>query len=534
MNKISINNLNITQKQQSKNKHDLSFGGGEAVVQVLNYLDTNQFVGATLVDAGSMVIPRSVIDFSRGTDAGTETVIRETSTMANNTFIGLYGVGAAWLLSRALNEQFGIKAHKIFVNDENLDILSQLRDKHGDISKSDANLKAYLNEIFSNTKAFNPEFSETSKIDEKGYVNIDTKTREDVVEKFAQELKGNSDNPSKESKAYLKALIANSTGSEKNFKIEHGTLISNCSLDDLIDNVYKISKIFMNSKVAEAFKNGNLADNIFIKGLKKLNKRTAALGLAVSAVIGLSLQPANMYLTKRKTGKSGFVGVENKEPDKSNSFKILKYGIGALGALAILKSIGKFREIPGKIQFKGFIPTMEQFKLVYGATLVSRVLSSRDKHELRETTIKDTLGFASWLILGGFVSKLTAAGFEKMAKFKNDKFIRYNAKENGEGWFKWLTKSSLVSREEVLYSALKKAGISTIKEINGKKVALTFKEMLKKAPLEARTKIRYLALIQFAGYLYSGLALGIGIPKLNIAITKHFEKKHKAEEANSK
>lgn len=512
-------NLQLNRKNQiSQNPN---FKGGEIVTSILNYLETNQTIGATVVDAGCMGIPRSAVDFTRGSDAGIETMRREFSSTGNHLLIGVYGAAAAFALSRALNNEYEIKANKIFTSDESLDILSQIRAKHGDISKSDKNLNNYLEEVFNNTKAFNPEFVDKAKIDENGWVKIDAEARKDVVKKFSQELKDGPDKLSKKSIAYLKSLIADSTGSEKNFKLEYGKVKSSGSLEDLINNIHKVSKVFMNSKVAETFKNGNIADNSFISRMKKLNKWTAAAGMLTAMAIGASVQPFNIYLTKKKTGKSGFVGVEGQEPDNSSNFKFMKYGVAALGGFAILKSIGKIKpsEILRKVQFKGYLPTIDQFKLVYGATLISRVFAARDKNELRETSIKDTLGFASWLILGGFVSKLTAAGFEKMAKFKDDKFIRYNEKEHGKGKFNWLTKSSIVSREEVLHSALKKAGISTIKD--GK--AMTFKEMLKKAAEfapEARTKVRFLGLIQFAGYLYSGLALGIGIPKLNIAITK--------------
>lgn len=524
-------NLQLNSKNQTtQGSQDTSFKGGEIIAQALNALDSNQTLGAIVVDVCFMDSPRTVVDFSRGPEAGLETMRREFTSTVNNTLIGVYGLGAAYLLSRRLNNKFNIKANKVFASDESLNILAQIRDKHGDISTSDKNLNNFLEEIFNNTKAFNPDAVEKSqKALANGWVSIDAATQKDIVKKFSQELKGGSNKLSKESKAYLKSVIANSTGSEKNFKLEHGKSVSHSSLEDLIDNVYKISKTFMNSEVAQTFKNTKLADNTFVNGMKKLNKGTAAMGLAIAATIGLCVQPFNAYLTKKKTGKSGFVGVEGREPDNSNSFKMLKYAISAVGAVAILKSIGKIKpnEILRKVQFKGSLPTIDQFKLVYGATLISRVLSARDKNELRETTIKDTLGFAHWLILGGFVSKLAAAGFGKMEKFKNDKFIRYNEQEHGKGWFNWLTKSSIVSREEVLHSAFKK----TTKMVNGKEVAMTFKEMLKKAPQSARTKVRYLGLIQLTGYLYSGLALGIGIPKLNIAITKHFQKKQKETEA---
>lgn len=530
----SIAELKSRKKSNSiNNKNDVAFGGAEVFTQFLNFLDTNQTMGATVVDACCMGIPRTTVDFTRGPDAGVETMRREFSCTINNAIIGVYGACAAWALSRAFSHKFdNIKVHKMFISDETLDILAQIRNKHGQIEKSDNNLSNYLEEIFKNTKAFNPEYPEKSKIDEKGWIEIDAKTQKDVVEKLKKELKNGAESLSNDSKDCLKALIVDSTGSEKNFKISHGNLTSNISLTDLIDNVYKVTKTFMNNKVSNTFKNGHLNNNEFIKDMKKLNKGTSLLGLAAAMTVALSVQPINMYLTKLKTGKSGFVGVEGRESDKSDNFKFLKFGAAALAALGTIKTIGKLREIPLKIQFKGIMPTINQFKFIYGATIASRIIVARDKNELRETTLKDSLGFVNWLILGGFVSKLTAAGLDKMSKFKNDKFIRYNAAENGKGWFNWLTKSNIVSREEVLHSALKKAGISTIKS-NGK--AMTFKEMLiavaKHAP-EANSKIKYLGFIQFAGYLYSGLVLGIGIPKLNIAVTNHFEKKNKTKEAS--
>ena len=58
---------------------------------------------------------------------------------------------------------------------------------------------------------------------------------------------------------------------------------------------------------------------------------------------------------------------------------------------------------------------MNQFKFIYGMTIMSRIFAARDKNETRESVIKDTLGFANWLILGGFVSKLAAKAFDKNA-----------------------------------------------------------------------------------------------------------------------
>lgn len=547
-------NLNVNnQKQNTRNGNSskVAFAGGELLTSALTYLQTNQGLGASFVDAAFMCTPRTIVDFTRSPEAGVETARREFSSNINDAVLGGYGIGAAWILSQGFNKKYDVKANKMPVDKDMIDTLSEIRYKSGDINKTE-NLKTYLNEIFDRTKCFNPN----AKINKNGWVEINKTTRESVVEKLTKDLQASTPTTAKEAKAnlkatkaYLKALLVSDTGTEGDFKIERTTINpktnkeeiikSASAVDDFIDDVFKVSKAFMSDKVAPLFKSDKILDvnlikkeiegNKFLKEFKGLKMGTAALGIATCCAIGASVQPINMYLTKKKTGQTGFVG--GGKEDKSNKFKILKTGAALLGGAALIRTIGKFSEVPSKIQFKGIWPTIPQFKLVYAITIISRLLSARNENELRESCIKDSLGFANWLILGGFVSKLVALGFEKLPKFKNngEKFIKYNAVENstknGKALPKWLA-GSVVTREEVLHEALKKAGVDVIKD--GK--AMDFKEMLKvaaeKAPA-ARTKTRYLGVVQAAGYLWSALALGIAVPKINIAITKAVEKKQK-------
>lgn len=527
-------NLQLNNQKRSifeyNNHSEPTFTGAEAFTSFLRFLDTNPFWGATFVDLGSMGIPRTTVDFTRSPEAGLETARREGTSTANDALIGIYGLGAGYILSRSFSSDFGIKAHKMFISDETLDILSHTWNEK---LKTKDPLDKFLTQVMSDVKGFNPEHLEKSRIDEKGWVGIDKITQKNIVKTLKEEIKTGSDSLSKESKAYLKSLILTSVGTENNIKLEKiiqgKELKSVSSLDTFIDNIYKSSKAFTNNKVASAFKSSNMLDNSFIKGLKKLNRSTAILGIGFATAIGMSAQPLNRYLTKKKTGKDDFVGGGKK--DTSTRFKILRAGIATTFVLGALRTIGKYSEILSKIQFKGLVPTIAQFKFAYGLTIFTRIFSAANDNELRESTFKDTLGFVNWLILGGFVSKLTASAFEKLPQFKNkgEKFILHNEAENGKGLFKWLTNSNLITRDEILYTEFKKAGISVLKD--GK--AMKFREMLKIAPEFAKTKIRYLNMIQFAGYLYSGLVLGVGVPKLNIAITKAVGKRQKAKEENN-
>ena len=201
----------------------------------------------------------------------------------------------------------------------------------------------------------------------------------------------------------------------------------------------------------------------------------------------------------------------------------------------ILASIGLKDGLNGllkKIQFKGLIPTLNQFKFIYGVTIMSRFLAARDKDELRESVVKDVLGFFNWLILGNFVAKITANAMDKS-------LLNYSEKEHGKGVLKKILNAPMKTRDEVLHAGLKKAGIDSIE--GGK--ALSFKQMLKKLSTsavpeairkETKGKLRVLSIAQIAGYLYSGLVLGVGIPKLNIYMTNKSEAKRKAKLAAQK
>lgn len=314
-------------------------------------------------------------------------------------------------------------------------------------------------------------------------------------------------------------LMTSDTGAESRVVLEGFERKADNTSKTLIANIYNVSKTFLEGKVDDAFKNSKMVDtNEYINGLKKLNLQRSALGLGVAAGIGMSIQPLNMYLTKKKTGQDGFVGVPGREKDKTKEFKIMK-SIAAVvfsaGALATITTNPK--KFLSKIQFQGMSPTINQLKFVYGMTIASRLLAARDKDELRESAVKDSLGFLNLLILGSLVTKGTARLM--------DKSLINVTKKGAKNFFSWLGNSSLKTRDEVLYEALKKKGIQTVKD--GK--ALPFKELIKSADDATKSKLRALNISQIVGYLYSGLVLGVGIPKLNIYMTNKSEAKRQAK-----
>lgn len=173
-------------------------------------------------------------------------------------------------------------------------------------------------------------------------------------------------------------------------------------MDYILGNTYKLGKVFTNDKVKEAFMNSReIAENAFLKAMKSMNVKRSLLGIGIASAVGISAQPLNMYLTKLKTGSDKFVG--GGEKDDSSKFKIKKALAAAVFGGGVLATIGNPKNIIKNLQFKGFTPTLNQFKFIYGVTIMSRFLSARNDNELTESSIKDTLGFANWLLLGNFV-----------------------------------------------------------------------------------------------------------------------------------
>ncbi len=492
---------------------------GVGFMPFLNFLDTSPAWGACAVDFGFMVLPRTLTDFiARGPEVGVETARREGMGAVNHASVCLYGAGAGALVAAGINRMYqlggnyNVKANHIYSDAETLDLHGGIYDAKlkASVNNPSANpLREYLSETFRRYEALSG--TENGK-----WVRIqDESVIDRVVDVLEKEIKTDSTNISKEGKAAAKNTLVQALGVENNVRIIAGEgerlHTSRYSVDALVDNAYKLGKAFSGEKVREAFMQApDVASNKFLKAMKSMNLNRSLIGVGVATILGMCAQPLNMYLTRRKTGSNAFVG--GGEEDKSFGFKMKKLGVSGLFGAGVLATIGNPKNLLKDIQFKSFTPTLNQFKFIYGITIMSRFMSSRNSNELTEATIKDTLGFAHWLILGNFVQKLVAQGLDKSL-----------IKRDGIGALNWIKTSSLKTREEILQNAL---GGKVFKD--GK--ALNFKEMVDALPKNhiARKQLRVLTIAQLAGYLYSGLVLGVGIPKLNGYLTNKREAKKAA------
>ena len=107
------------------------------------------------------------------------------------------------------------------------------------------------------------------------------------------------------------------------------------------------------------------------------------------------------------------------------------------------------------------------------------------QRKLRETNVRDYLGFLNWLVLGGFVAK----GVGQILDPKQEKL--FNISNKGKGIKHWLKDISLKSQKEIL--------------AHGGNV---------------KSNLRKLNIAQMSGIAYSTIMLGVLLPKLNIWMTR--------------
>ena len=532
-----LNNNNNDEQPRFTGAMDIVTGG-------LRFFETNQAWGANAVDLGSMVIPRTWTDMrKRGPQAGTETFIRESCGTFNHSMVGVYGTIAGMALAAAFNNKYGIKAHRIYADNNAIDIMA---------SEWHASLKNYLENGGTLTKDSTGQYSVLPKEIKKdfannilsristfnnGYKTISNDAKDMLIDDIVHNMEDAEifKNQKNHYKKFMKKLfnerlerivnvISEATGGKETAKLDNGVRTSTTTLRTTVENILNISKTFVQDNVIDEFINTDIhTNNKFVKGLKSLNLKRSALGLGFAALFGMSVQPVNRYLTKKRTGSDGFVGVEGRQKDDSKSFALMKVVTGlalGIGALAtITTNPSKFLS---KLQFKGMTPTINQLKFVYGMTIMSRLFAARDKDELRESAIKDTLGFLNLLIIGSLVTKGAVMALDKSKSL-------LNTAEKSTNVFKRFINSTLKTKDEVLIEGLKKAEVSTLGE-HGK--ALSFSKMMKLLP-EAdkvtRGKLKVLNLAQLIGYAYSALVLGIGIPRLNIYMTNKREARNNAK-----
>ena len=524
---MNISGLNKFNTPYYRNKKNLNFKASPAISSLFTLMNKHEILGVSAVDLGSMVIPRTAVDFTRNPAAGVETGFREASSTVIHASIGMAGYGAAALLSKFLeNKNYGVNLKEITADADTIDIFSKtfknILEQKPNASKKEI-AESFLNNIFSNIQALGGNSNiKNSKL----WYTLNNENKDNIVKSLTEEIFKNK-------KFSLSSKTLDVLNAKMNFNLPStDTVIANINGQklqtkgiNLLNDAYSLTKAFLQDNVFNSFKktSNNIPD--FSKDLKKLGIGKTILGLATILAVALSFQSINAYVTKKRTGKSDFVGnpdfVDKNTNNNSakNKKAILPYKLLSIAAMGffIFKTlnVNSLKSFFQKIQFRSKLPTVNQIKLVYGSTIIGRLLAARDKNELKESAFRDFLGFTNFLVLGSLVTKM-------FVNAKDKSLINYDKAIHGSGFYNWLKNSGVKTHEDVINSSLK---AKVLNSNNVKKIKELYSSGLIKQGSDIDKKLKVLNSAKLIGLLYSGIALGILVPLINKKMTEYNYKK---------
>ena len=446
--------------------------------KALYTLSNNDMLNASFVDVFAMDTPRTIVETkNRGKQAGIEMGFREyTGTFIAEFSAALFAVLASKFIAKKIKPDIKVNSGS-WITNNGLDVFSDI------YNKSDKTPKSYVENVLNSMSGLKgKETKEFSKIDK-------DKTKP-IVEKLTNLITDKTSDKTKNKKVLeeIQEKIINLLGADNNITIKgtKNSLSANLThtLRDIVDSG---RNIFFGINKKDS--------NEIISKLKKMNNLRIGIAIPLSMGLAITNQYLNRYLTKRRTGIDNFVGENNyaqnvafKNEKKSEKGlwwkKLLSAGIFVL-MLSKVMGVKKPADFIKKLEFDGPVTSGNTIKTVYGTLILGRIFASKDSTELRETNVRDYLGFLNWLVLGGFVAK----GVGQILDPKQEKL--FNITKEGKGIKHWLKDVSLKSQKEIL--------------AHGGNI---------------KSNLRKLNFAQMSGIAYSTIMLGILLPKLNIWMTR--------------
>lgn len=538
---MNITAINPNKIEYTKKDNHTTFNG-PILSSMFMAVNKHEIIGVSAIDLLSMVIPRTLVDFTRNKEAGIETMFREGSSTATNASIGLAGVGAASLLALGLkNRNYGVDFKSINANSDTIEAMANLfksvLQENPTLAKEELS-KVFLNRVFDDVQGLsgNADLNDTKLWHKLGntYRTIGDSSeainpKESIVRILLEQQKEKSFKLNSDALEQIRTYLNVDIPSLQDLKVNIGGKEVMTKGEHFIADVHALTKAFTQDNVISTFKEATVgASAKFVEDLKTLSIRKTALGLAAICTVGLSWQAINRHMTQKRTGIKGFVGdpnygkKEHQEKKKDHTFLPLKALISAIMGFYIFKTINakNMKDFISKIQFKGSLPTMEQIKLVYGSVILGRLLASSDKNELRESAFRDFMGYTNFLVLGAMLTKW-------YVNKKDKSLINYDPASHGKGFWNWIKNSTIKTHEEILNATfktdmLKDKGVKTVKELHKSNWIQKGSKLADK--LSVLNKARILAIG------YACVVLGIIIPLVNKYTTKLKEKNRQQEE----
>lgn len=494
-----INNSQKKGLSKNSQKQSLAFkGAGDVFTGSVRFMDSNPIVSIALIDLLSMIVPRSVVDAKeKNVNAGMETFRRESSGLVINCLLpGVLSMGLASVMKNGvMGAEFkNIPMEKVWANEETIDFLSSNWQSVQSIPDKEKRLEKFLRMSFDSLEgadgAKNIKWHKVSNAE--GVENFYKRLSKEILdEKTPFKLKY------KDLRSFHEQL-SHSLGASKIIRHADGVPLRT-NLQDFIRDTYSLSKAFLDDSVTSE----NIA-NFTSKSKKLLNKKSF-LAMGLISVAALFTQKVNRYITEKQTGQKGYVGYKTLKNEELDPKEKMQLGIGKLlssaGIAAIaIATMGSFK--PKMLQFSGLMPVVSQSRIISAITNIGRISEASDKTELKESSLREYLGFCNLYVLGDYVQKLTATIIQK----RNPSLNILNASKE-------LPKGAGVGKKILHW--LKDVSVKSLDEIDG-----TMKNSSK-----LKTGRHAVVASQLAGIAYSCIALGIVVPKICANMVKKDEQK---------
>ena len=460
--------------------------------KALYTLSNNDMLNASFVDIFAMDTPRTIVETkNRGKQAGIEMGFREyTGTFIAEFSAALFAVIASKFISKKLTPNIKVNSGS-WITNNGLDVFSDI------YNKSDKTPKSYVENLLNSMSG---QVGSKSK----NFADITQNKKQSVIEKLTNLItdKSMDKKTNKKILTEIQDEIINILGADNSIKIKSGK-------NEVTSNLTHILRDIVDSGRNIFFSETKQLPSEIISKLKRMNNLRIGIAIPLSMGLAITNQYLNRHLTKKRTGIDNFVGENGYENNVANQNekkkekglwlkKIISAGIFVL-MLTKVMGVKKPVDLIKKLEFDGPATSGNAIKTIYGTLILGRIFASKDSTELRETNVRDYLGFLNWLVLGGFVAKGVGQAFDP--KQEN----LFNISKSGKGIKHWLQDVSLKSQKEII--------------AQGGNV---------------EKNLRKLNIAQMSGIAYSAIMLGVLLPKLNIRMTRGKHNKNQNEQSVQK
>ena len=466
-------------KINSINNNTLNFSSSMGTLSKSLYtLSNNDMLNASFVDVFAMDTPRTIVETkSRGKQAGIEMGFREyTGTFIAEFSAAVFAILASKFIAKKLNPEIKVNSGS-WITNNGLDVFYDI------YNKSDKTPYGYVENVLNSMSG--QVGTRTKK-----FADISQNKTKSVIEKLTNLItdKSSDKKVNKKILTEIQDEIIKLLGADNSITIKSGKNEVSSNLTHALRDIVDSGKNIFFSETKQ------LPGKIVSK-LKRMNNLRIGIAIPLSMGLAITNQYLNRYLTKKRTGIDNFVGengYENNVKDKNEKKKekglwlkkLLSAGIFVL-MLTKVMGVKKPMDLVKKLEFDGPATSGNAIKTIYGTLILGRIFASKDSTELRETNVRDYLGFLNWLVLGGFVAK----GVGQILNPKQDKL--FNVSKKGTGIKHWLQNVSLKSQKEII--------------AQGGNV---------------KSNLKKLNIAQMSGIAYSAIMLGVLLPKLNIWMTR--------------